>query len=67
MGCGSSRAAPLHPLCAHLQSAGDSSDVETSSLEDLAEPPLMLRGPPQSPGPRAAGLQGDRPMAVTGK
>ncbi|XP_019329114.1 PREDICTED: zinc finger protein DZIP1L [Aptenodytes forsteri] len=42
---------------------GDSSDLETSSLEDLAEPParwlLILRGPPRSPGPWGTGLQGD--------
>lgn len=34
MGCGS------HPLCAPLQFAGDSSDLEISSLEDQ-EPPAL--------------------------
>ncbi|XP_010138470.1 PREDICTED: zinc finger protein DZIP1L [Buceros rhinoceros silvestris] len=47
------------------KSAGDSRDLETCSLEDLAEPPLMLGGPPRSPGPRGAGLQDD--MVVTEK
>ncbi|XP_074689357.1 cilium assembly protein DZIP1L [Strix aluco] len=42
-----------------IQFAGDNSDLETSSPQDLAEPPLMLRGPPRSPEPWGAGLRGD--------
>ncbi|XP_074768241.1 cilium assembly protein DZIP1L [Athene noctua] len=41
-----------------IQFAGDNSDLETSSLQDLAEPPLMLRGPPRSPEPWGAELRG---------
>ncbi|KAM9231025.1 LOW QUALITY PROTEIN: cilium assembly protein DZIP1L [Leptosomus discolor] len=44
---------------AHQKTPGDSSDLETSSLEDLAGPPLVLGGPPRSPGPWGAGLPGD--------
>ncbi|XP_009321184.1 PREDICTED: zinc finger protein DZIP1L [Pygoscelis adeliae] len=53
-----------------LKFAGDSSDLETSSLEDLAEPParwlLILRGPPRSPGPWGTGPARGH-MVVTGK
>ncbi|XP_026711351.1 zinc finger protein DZIP1L [Athene cunicularia] len=41
-----------------IQFAGDNSDLETSSVQDLAEPPLMLRGPPRSPEPWGAELRG---------
>jgi len=41
VGSGSGPAAPFHPLCAPLQFAGDSSDLETSSLEDPAESPAL--------------------------
>lgn len=66
MGCGSDPAAPLHPLCAPFQFVGDSGDLETSSLEDLAlvaADAQRTTSVPMALGSRAA--RGH--MVVTGK
>lgn len=68
VGCGSVPAAPLHPLGAPLQFAGDSSDLQTSSLEDLAEPPAPVAAdaPRDHHGPQGPGAARGR-VVVTGK